>query len=103
MILDLIKSLVADRKIKWTAHVAARIQERGLSRLDVLNCLENGELIEDYPDDYPNPSCLVYGYTIDGKVMHVVAGCDSEMVYIITAYVPNRVKFEKELKTRKEQ
>ncbi|MGD9474594.1 MAG: DUF4258 domain-containing protein [Eubacteriaceae bacterium] len=50
-----------ERKIKWTAHVAQRIQERDISRLDVINCISTGEIIENYPDDYPNPSCLILG------------------------------------------
>jgi hypothetical protein len=103
MILDSIKELIVERKIRWSAHAAVRIQERGISRADILNCLEHGEVIEDYPTDFPNPSCLVYGLAVDGKVIHVVAGCDGTMVYIITAYVPNLEKFEPDLKTRKER
>ncbi|WP_455616463.1 DUF4258 domain-containing protein [Eisenbergiella sp.] len=103
MILDTIQQLLKERKIKWSTHAAARIQERNISRLDVLNCLEKGEIIEDYPTDFPNPSCLVYGLAIDNRVIHVVAGCDGEMVYIITAYVPNLDKFEPDLRTRRER
>ena len=51
MILDKIKKLCSLRKIKWSTHAAARIQERGISRQDILNCLDNGEVIESYPDD----------------------------------------------------
>ena len=60
-----------------------------------------GEIIEDYPTDYPNPSCLIYGPAMDGHIIHVVAGCDQEKAYIITAYVPNQTKFEADLKTRR--
>lgn len=102
MILDKIKELCIERKLKWSSHAASRIQERGISRVDVINCLENGEIIEDYPTDYPHPSCLVFGYTIQGKIIHVVAGCDQENVYVITAYFPNVEKFEADMKTRKE-
>ena len=77
------------------------MQERDITRVDVKNCLENGEIIEDYPNDFPYPSCLVFGYTINNKVIHVVVGKDSEYIYIITAYFPNTVKFENDLKTRK--
>lgn len=99
--LELIKKLCSSKKIKWSAHAAARIQERGITRLDVINCIEHGEIIEDYPEDFPHPSCLIFGYSINQKVIHVVAGCDNESVYIITAYYPNLDKFEKDLKTRK--
>lgn len=103
MILDTIKKLCSERQIKWSVYVAARMQERGIKRTDVLHCLEDGELIEDYPTDFPHPSCLVFGYALDGKVIHVVAGCDNEYAYIITTYIPSTDKFETDLKTRKER
>ena len=78
------------------------MQERDISRADVKNCILNGEIIEDYPNDFPYPSCLIFGYTIKEKVIHVVVGSDGEYIYIITAYFPNKEKFEDDLKTRKE-
>ncbi|WKY46234.1 DUF4258 domain-containing protein [Eubacteriaceae bacterium ES2] len=63
--------------------------------------MSSGEMIESYPDDYPNPSCLVLGLTIDGKPIHVVVGSDGEYIFIITAYYPNLNKFEADYKTRR--
>ncbi len=62
-----------------------------------------GEIIEDYPNDYPNPSCLMFGYTLNNRVIHVVIGYDVENIYIITAYYPNTDKFELDMKTRRER
>lgn len=103
MILNVIQRLCVDRKIKWSVHAAARIQERGIKRTDVIQCVVTGEQIEDYPLDFPYPSCLVFGYTVDRKIIHVVAGCDEKYAYIITAYFPNLNKFEADFKTRKER
>ena len=97
----MIKKLCSERKIKWSVHAAERLMERGISRADVLNCLEYGEIIEDYPTDYPNPSYLVFGRSLNGKVLHVVAGSNDESLFIITAYYPDTNKFEPDLKTRK--
>ena len=68
---------------------------------DVEICIMNGEIIEDYPDDYPHPSCLIYGVIRDSKVLHAVVGSDDDTAYIITAYFPNTDKFEENLKTRR--
>lgn len=65
------------------------------------HCIRAGEIIEDYPTDYPHPSCLIFGYTIGAKVLHVVVGCDGEYIYIITAYYPNTDIFQEDLKTRR--
>ena len=103
MDLDLIQKLVNERKMKWSTHVAARMHERNIKRMDVLNCLLHGEIIEEYPDDFPTPSCLVFGTTLRNEVIHVVAGCDDSTVYIITVYRPDSDSFESDLKTRKER
>lgn len=103
MEIEVLRQLCEYRRIKWSAHAAARIQERGISRNDVINCIKQGEIIEDYPTDYPNPSCLIFGYTMDNRVVHVVVGCDGEYLYIITAYYPNTIKFQEDLKTRRER
>lgn len=103
MQIDKIKELCNQAKIRWSAHCLERMQERDISRSDVKNCLANGEVIEDYPDDFPHPSCLIFGYTVDNKVIHLVVGSDGQYVYIITAYFPNAIKFEDDLKTRKER
>lgn len=96
-----IQILSKQRRIKWSAHCLERMQERDIGREDVKNCIENGEIIEDYPEDFPHPSCLIFGYTINNKVIHVVVGSDGEYIYIITAYFPNTTKFEADLRTRK--
>lgn len=89
------------RKIKWSVHVAARMAERDIKRNDVINCIMKGEIIEHYTNDYP--SCLIFGFTLRNRVIHVVLGYDGDNVYIVTAYYPNTDKFEADLKTRKEQ
>ena len=103
MDIEKVKVLCIERKKKWTGHVAARMQERGIKRDDIINCIINGEIIEDYPNDYPNPSCLMFGYTLNNRVIHVVIGYDGENIYIITAYYPNTDKFELDMKTRRER
>jgi hypothetical protein len=77
------------------------MQERDISRADVKRCIMEGEIIEDYPEDFPHPSCLVFGYSESNNVIHVVVGNDGNNIYIITAYFPNTTKFEQDLKTRK--
>ena len=54
-----------------------------------------------YPDDFPHPSCLIFGYTVNKKIIHVVVSMDEKNIGIITVYYPNTEKFENDLKTRK--
>jgi hypothetical protein len=79
------------------------MQERDICIADIERCILSGEIIEEYPDDFPHPSCLIFGYTINEKVLHVVAGTDESVLYVITAYYPNTIKFMEDLKTRRER
>ena len=79
MDLKVYQKLCAESKILWTQHCLQRMQERDISRADVKNGIATGEIIEEYPDDFPNPSCLIFGYNVNGRILHIVAGCDNMM------------------------
>lgn len=98
-----IKTLVSMGNIKWSIHAAEMMHKRGIGRQDVINCLHTGEIIEEYPDDFPHPSCLVFGYTIANRVLHVVVGVHQDVLFIITAYYPDTLKFESDLRTRRQK
>lgn len=98
-----IKQKVNNNKIRWTNHVMIRLIQRNIEQEDVINVLLNGEIIEEYDDDYPYQSCLIYGHTLDKKVLHVVCGIGEDDVWIITSYYPNTTVFENDLKVRKEK
>ena len=69
-----IADLCNARALRWTGHILERIFRRGISTDDVKNVLINGKIIEQYPTDYPHPSCLILGHTTAGNALHVVCG-----------------------------
>ncbi len=74
-----------------------RMIQRGITRQDVKDAIPEGEIIEEYPDDYPYPSCLISG----NNRLHVVCGIGEGWLWIITAYYPAEDKWEPDLKTRR--
>ena len=82
------KKFCREDKIIWTKHGLERMQSRGISIPDIKNCIMNGELIEEYPTDFPYPSALIFGHKVTGEIIHVVCGLDENILYFITAYVP---------------
>ena len=100
--LDLIQKLCDERRIIWSAHAAERMHQRGISRKDVLNAIQNGKIIEQYPDDYPYPSCLILGIDLQSQKIHIVCGSDGSIIKIITAYYPTDEKFDETKTFRKE-
>ena len=100
--IDKIKHFVKDEKIRWTNHVMIRLLQRNITQSDVEKALLNGEIIEEYENDYPYPSCLVYGINLNDEVLHIVCGSNGKELWIITAYYPDNIEWENDRKTRKE-
>jgi hypothetical protein len=70
--------------------------QRGFEPAVVHYVLDNGTVIEDYPDDFPYPSCLILSW-VSGRPVHLVAAFDNEAqeVIIITVYEPDpRIWFD---------
>ena len=102
--LSVLRQAVADGRIEWRKHVLQRLAERKLRQSAVLDVLQVGDVIEDYPDDKPFPSGLFFGY-VGGRPLHVVAALDevAAQAYIITAYEPSAEIFEADYRTRRKR
>lgn len=99
--IDDLRRLCTDDSIIMTAHVIKRCKERNIDSDSIINVIMHGEIVEQYEDDKPFPSCLLLGMSINGKYMHVVVASDNINLHIITAYYPNVDEWESDFKTRK--
>lgn len=79
-----------------TMHCIKRMTERRIELSEVRQAIMKGEIIEDYPDDFPYPSCLVLY-----QGLHVVAGIGDGRLWLITAYHPDPEQWEADLRTRR--
>lgn len=101
--IEILKKYIEKDTIFISEHAKNRCRERRIKQKDVRNCIMTGEIIEQYPEDFPFPSCLVFGYALDGRIIHAVISDEGESGRIITAYIPSMDVFEKDLRTRKER
>lgn len=99
--IEVIREYISDKKIDWTRHCLNGLNQRNISTLDVKTAIKNGKIIEYYLDDYPYPSCLILGYNINNIMLHIVCGMSNNLIHIITAYFPDKNKWENDLKTRR--
>ena len=63
------------KSLKFSSHAKEEMisEELGVIReAEVKEALQGGEIIEEYPDDKPYPSFLVYGKTRADRPLHVV-------------------------------
>ena len=100
--IDVLQTLCQSKRILWREHALQRMNERNILKEDVRHCIEYGIIIEYYPEDYPVPSCLILGTDQNGKEMHVVCSAFENMACVITAYYPDRDKWQDDFKTREE-
>ena len=74
---------------------------RGLPASAVTALVATGDVIEDYPTDFPYPSCLLLGL-IGGTPVHVVAARDpiSETCIVVTVYIPDAARWSADFRVR---
>ena len=96
-----LKALNKLENIAITEHARIRLYERNININDIVNGISTGEIIKQYEDDKPLPSCLILGVSVKSEYIHIVVSCDTDFIYLITAYFPNPNMWENDFKTRK--
>ncbi|MCD8391005.1 MAG: DUF4258 domain-containing protein [Firmicutes bacterium] len=100
--IDDIRRLYLSKKYVFREHMLDMMAERNISHSEISQTVQHGEIIEKYPDDKPFPSCLVIGFTIGERPIHIVCSVDteSERLYMITTYEPDKAKWTHNFKER---
>jgi Domain of unknown function (DUF4258) len=88
-----IQEAVTNGNYQYSVHAAKRIIERVISVLEVVEAIEQGEIIEEYPTDKYGPSCLLYGETKQGRHLHIQVSLPPSLK-IITLYEPKPAEWE---------
>lgn len=93
---------------RFTDHARREMENEpfGVIRADeVLEALRMGGIIEEYPQDQPYPSCLVFGRTARGRPLHVVCApvLSERRLVIITTYQPDPARWDAGFRQRRAQ
>lgn len=96
--LTLIQWSFRDEKVVYSKHARDEMEMEEFGEIkerEVYEVVSNGKVIEDYVDDEPYPSCLIYGETDRSRTLHVVCAyaTDEELAIVITVYQPNPMKW----------
>lgn len=87
-ILSLFKQAVQEQQIVISLHAAEQALAENITRLEIEVALFNAQLLEDYPNWWLGPSCLIYGRTPGGRDLHIVASYSELPITVITVYEP---------------
>jgi len=100
-ILDLVR-LARKRKCLYLPHAIQQMSrpDRMITTAEVRSAIENGQIIEDYPEDSRGHSCLVLGKGYKGRPIHIVCSPKDEFLAIITTYIPDSNEWSKYYKVR---
>lgn len=98
---DIIDAIRSNR-IRITDHADEEAQADALVFDEVFFTVLQGEIIEEYPEDRPYPSCLIYGRTFSDEPVHSVwaFNADNRWAVLITVYRPDPERW-KEWRTRR--
>jgi hypothetical protein len=95
---------VEARKLIFRAHAIQRMFERQIGIDAVRIVVRAGEVIEEYPDDYPFASRLILGWE-GRRPLHVVAAENTETgeTIVITVYEPDSTLWDTDFRNRTNQ
>jgi hypothetical protein len=96
-----IRRLVRQGRYKFTQHALKRSDQRGILIGEIESILQNGEIVEEYPEDTPYPSFLMLGYRGDTP-LYVLGAQGKDMIHIITVHWLDPAKWL-DPKTRREK
>ncbi len=89
-IIDDLRSKISQNAFEFSKHAVDQTILRNISVQEIRDVINNGEIIEDYPDDKYGPSCLIFGVTQIGRPIHIQCSYPSRpIVKVVTVYEPN--------------
>mgnify|MGYP003466677172 CR=1 FL=1 len=85
-----IRNKIVQNQFEFSQHALNQSIIRQIAVQELREAIANGEIIEDYPDDKYGPSCLIVGFSVAVRPLHVQCSYPSRpLVKIITLYEPN--------------
>ncbi len=91
MTIEDIKNAIQNDRIRITDHADEEAETDDLTFDEIFFSVLHGEIIEQYSDDKPYPSCLINGQTFGGDAVHSVwaFNVNSQWAVLITVYRPD--------------
>jgi hypothetical protein len=91
MDIENIFNAIRTSRVRITDHADEEAFADSLTYEEIYSSVIQGEIIEDYPNDKPYPSCLILGGNFAGEPIHSVWGYNPENKWavLITVYRPD--------------
>ena len=80
-----LRRAVAENRYVITRHAQQRMGLRRITHRDLKQVIANGDVVEEYPENRPDPKILFMAH-IHGEPLYVSCAFDGECAYIITVH-----------------
>ena len=92
----------AAKKILFLPHALRQMLRpaRMITAREVRQVVERGSIIDEYPDDPRGHSCLMLGFGIDRRPVHIVCAPKDDFLAVITAYLPDSREWSDDFRKR---
>lgn len=88
--IDQIRQKIVQGQFEFSRHAVDQSLIRHISVQELREAIAAGEIIEDYPDDKYGPSCLIFGFTLAKRPVHIQCSYPTRpLIKIITLYEPD--------------
>ena len=85
-----LRSKIANGQFEFSQHAVDQSIIRHITVQEIREALANSQIVEGYPDDKYGPSCLVLGFTLAHRPLHILCSYPSRpLVKIVTLYEPD--------------
>lgn len=89
--IDAIRAKIEAGLYEFSKHAVDQSILRSISLGEFAEAVNSGTIIEDYPDDKYGPSCLILGFTKNGRPIHVQCTYASrDRLKVVTLYEPDK-------------
>ncbi len=92
--LEKIRQCFKNDTVFYTRHAKIEMETEEFGQIfehEVYEAISTGETIEDYPNDKPYPSALVFGRSESNRPLHIVCAYDADqnLTIVVTVYQPD--------------
>ncbi|MCP4682655.1 MAG: DUF4258 domain-containing protein [Desulfobacterales bacterium] len=96
MDIENIINAIRNSRVKITDHADEEAFDHNLTYEEIYSSVIQGDVIEDYPNDKPYPSCLIMGKNFSGEPIHSVWAFNpgNSWAVLITVYRPDPERWD---------
>lgn len=89
--IEAITESINGKRFRITDHAEEEAYDDRISLSEILNTIRTGEILEQYSDDKPYPSCLIFSKLYNGDTIHTVWAFNevTKSSVLITTYRPD--------------